>query len=134
MIASGAMNPEAQGIEYPPVPFRIEPERVAAFRAIFGQADGIPPTYLTIAEFLVFPQVIEDPTLELDFSRVVHGTQEYTFARPLREGETLWVHMRIDSVRVRSGIGFLTVDMTFRDEDGADVASARSTMIERAAG
>jgi hypothetical protein len=128
------MNPEAQGTEYPPVPFRIDPERVAAFREVVGQAEGIPPTFLTVAEFLVFPQVIEDPNVDLDFSRVVHGTQEYVFSRPLREGELLNVHMRIESVRVRSGTGFLIVGMRFLDEGGEPVASARSTMIERAAG
>ena len=51
--------------------------------------------------------MIGDPRLALDFTRVVHGTQEYAYERPLRLGETLTVAPRIESVRVRAGTGFL---------------------------
>jgi hypothetical protein len=39
----------------------------------------------------------------LDFTRVVHGTQEYVVERPLRVGETLVLSPSLESVRVRSG-------------------------------
>ncbi len=79
------MNPAAEGTVYPEVSFDVDPARVAAFRAVFGQSSGVPPTFVTAAEFTVFPQVIGDPTLELDFTRVVHGWQEYVFERALVE-------------------------------------------------
>ena len=85
------MNPAAEGTVYPEVTFVVDPEQVAAFRAVFGQTEGVPPTFVSAAEFLVIPTVVADPTLGLDFSRVVHGSQEYTFERPLRDGETLTV-------------------------------------------
>jgi acyl dehydratase len=125
------MNPEAEGTVYPATTFTVEPARVAAFRHVFGQVAGIPPTFMTTVEFLVFPQVLGDPTLALDFSRVLHGSQEYTYERPLREGETLTAQARIESVRVRAGTGFLTFVTEAREPDGALVATARSTMIER---
>jgi N-terminal half of MaoC dehydratase len=128
-----AVNVEAEGTRYPDVTFVVEPARVSAFRDVFGLADGVPPTFLTAAEFTVFPQVIGDPALGLDFSRVLHGGQEYELHRPLREGETLTVRARIDSVRVRSGTGFLVIAMDLADAEGHHVASARSTMIERSA-
>ena len=81
------MRPEAEGIVYPPVPFRVDPARVRDFGTVFG-ADGVFPTFPTAAEFSVFPDVLDDPRLDLDFARVVHGTQEYVFERPLREGES----------------------------------------------
>jgi acyl dehydratase len=127
------MNPAAEGVEYPPVPFVVDPGRVDAFRRLFGMPGGVPPTYLTVAEFVVFPRVIDDPVLQLDFARVVHGSQEYSFVRPLREGEALTIHSSIGSIRIRGTTGFVTVVTVLRDEDGVDVATARSTMIERAA-
>jgi len=127
------MNPAAEGTRYPDVGFVVEPSRVAAFRDVFGQRTGVPPTFLTAAEFTVFPQVIGDPALGLDFSRVLHGGQEYELERPLREGETLTVRARIDSVRVRAGTGFLVIAMDLFDEAGEPVAHTRSTMIERSA-
>jgi hypothetical protein len=128
-----AVNPEAEGTVYPDVTFVVDAERVRAFRAVFGQADGVPPTFLTAAEFTVFPQIVGDPALGLDFARVLHGGQSYDLARPLREGETLVVRARIDSVRVRAGTGFLVIALDVFDEAGDEIARARSTMIERAA-
>ena len=127
-----AVNPEAEGTTYPAVPFVVEPARVAIFRDVFGQGDGVPPTFLTVAEFTVFPQVLGDPALDLDFARVLHGGQSYELERPLREGETLTVHASIESVRVRGGAGFLVIAMRLDDDTGVPVARTRSTMIERA--
>ena len=126
-----AVDPDAAGTVYPDVEFVVEPARVGAFRAVFGQADGVPPTFLTAAEFAVFPQVLEDPALDLDFSKVLHGGQSYELERPLREGETLRVRASIESIRVKSGSGFLVIAMDMVDEAGAPVGRARSTMIER---
>lgn|SRR5947199_1231459 len=128
------MNPAAEGTVYPDVAFTVEPARVAAFREVFGlgPAAGVPPTFVTAAEFAVFPQVLGDPKLALDFTRVLHGSQEYVFERPLREGETLSVRARIDSVRRKGDTGFLTVVMELRSDDGELVCTARSQMVERA--
>ena len=125
------MNPDAVGTTYPDVPFVVDPARVAAFRKVFGQTEGVPPTFVTAAEFTVFPQVIGDPNLGLDFTRVVHGSQDYTYERPLREGETLTVRARIDSIRAKGDTGFLTVVMELLDTDGGLVCTARSQMVQR---
>ena len=120
-----------QGTVYPPVNFVVDPERVAAFRALFGIADGVPPTFATAAEFVALPQVIGDPRLGLDFTRVVHGSQEYSYARPLREGESLEAHARIDSIRHKGGTGFVTVVIDLVDAGGETVCTARSQLLER---
>jgi acyl dehydratase len=106
---------------------------VAAFREVFGQGEGIPPTFLTAVEFAVLPQVIGDPALALDFRRVLHGAQEYAFERPLEEGETLRATARIESVRQRAGTTFFTIVTDLVDASGAHVATARSMMLERGA-
>lgn len=128
-----AVNPQAQGTTYPDVEFVVDPSRVAAFRSVFGQEAGIPPTFLTAAEFTVLPRVIDDPRLDLDFSRVLHGSQEFELARPLREGETLVVRARIDSIKVRAGTAFVVIAMELFDDGGELVARTRSTMMEREA-
>jgi acyl dehydratase len=126
------MNPAAEGTRYPEVAFHVDPERVAAFaRAVGHGAPGVPPTFVTAAEFAVLPHVIGDPNLALDFSRVVHGSQEYVFERPLRMGETLTVRARIGSIRQKGANGFVTIAMELTDQDGRPVCTARSQMIER---
>jgi hypothetical protein len=127
------MNPAAEGTTYAAVPFVVDPSRVAAFRSLFGISEGVPPTFVTAAEFAALPQIVADRHLDLDFSRVVHGSQTYAFRRALLEGEELAIRARIESIRIRAGNGFVTIAMDLEDPDGVVVCTARSQMIERAA-
>lgn len=126
-----AVNQQLEGKWYPDTPFVVEPERVAAFREVFGQSEGMPPTFIAAAEFAVMPTVIDDPELALDFPRVLHGAQEYELIRPAREGETLTVRAHLDSIKERGGTFFLVIAMDVFDAAGEAVARTRSTMIER---
>ncbi|HWL91670.1 MAG TPA: MaoC family dehydratase N-terminal domain-containing protein [Actinomycetota bacterium] len=126
------MNPKAAGKVYPDVPFTVDPERVRAFRAVFDEPAGVPATFATAAEFTVIPEVVADPELGLDFSRVLHGNQEYEFRRPLREEESLVIRARIDSIREMGGNGFMVLVTELIDPGGEIVCTARSTLIERA--
>ena len=47
------VNVEAEGKTYEPVPFDVEEARVRAFHALFAGPPGVPPTFLTAAEFSV---------------------------------------------------------------------------------
>jgi hypothetical protein len=125
------MDPAAEGTMYPPVGFVVDPERVAAFRVLFGIEDGVPPTFATVAGSAALPPVLGDPRLGLDFTRVVHGSQEYSYARPFREGESLEAHARIESIRHRGGTGFLVVVIDLVDAGGEIVCTARSQLLER---
>jgi hypothetical protein len=125
------VDPAAEGTTYEPMSFEITEERVRVFRELFGGPPGVPPTILTVAEFSLFPQIIGDPDLAMDFRRVVHASQAYEYRRPLHVGEALTVEARIASIRQKGDNGFLTVEMTMRGADGAVAAIARSTMIER---
>jgi acyl dehydratase len=125
------MDPAAEGTEYPDVRFVVDPVRLAAFRAIFGLGEGVPPTFVTAAEFTVLPQILNDPNLGVDFTRVVHGSQGYRFERPLREGETLIVRARIASIKQKGATGFLTVETQLLDEQERVVCTARSQLVER---
>ena len=125
------MDPQVAGKTYPDVAFVVDPARVEAFRRVFDMPAGVPPTFLTAAEFTVMPTVIEDPELGLDFTRVLHGSQSYELHRPIVEGETLTVRARIGSIRVKGTSGFLTIVMDMVDAGGLPVATATSVMIER---
>jgi hypothetical protein len=125
------VNPAAEGTRYPDVEFSVSPERVAAFREVFDQTHGVPPTLVTAAEFAVLPFVIGDTGLALDFTRVIHGGQEYEYRRPLVEGESLTVQTHIESIRVKGGNAFLTLVTVLVGADQQIAVTARSTMIER---
>ena len=127
------MNPAAAGKTYPATTLTVDPQRVAAFREVFDESEGVPATFVTVAEFAVMPQIVADPELGLDFSRVLHGNQEYEYRRPLQEGETLEVRCRLGSIRVLGGNAFLVLVTELVEPGGDVVCTARSTLIERAA-
>jgi hypothetical protein len=126
------MNAEAVGKVYPEVAFTVDPGRVAAFRDVFAQREGVPTTFVTAAEFTVIPGIMADPELGVDFTRVLHGSQEYEFRRPLREGETLSIRSKIESIRSLGGNWLLTLLTELIEPDGGVACTARSTLIERA--
>jgi hypothetical protein len=125
------MDPRAEGKVYPDIAFVVDPRRVEAFRRVFDMRAGIPPTFLTVAEFTVMPTIVGDPDLALDFTRVLHGSQSYELHRPVAEGETLTVRARIASIRSKGASGFATIVMDMTDAAGLPVATATSVMIER---
>lgn len=125
------VNPAAEGKTYEPVAFELTSDRLREFHDLFGGPPGVLPTFFTAAEFTVFPQVIGDPELALDFRKVVHGTQEYELHRRPTIGGTLMVQARIASIRQKGGNGFLVIETTMRDGADQVVAVARATMIER---
>jgi hypothetical protein len=126
------MNAAAAGKVYPEVAFSLDPARVAAFRDVFDQREGVPTTFVTAAEFTVISELVADPELDLDFTRVLHGSQEYEFRRPLREGEILSIRSKIESIRSLGGNTFLTLVWELIGPDGKGVCTGRLTLIERA--
>lgn len=127
------MNPDAEGLRVPDVTFTVDPERVARFRGLFDASPrgGVPPTFATAAEFAVFPTIVSDPRVGLDFPRVVHASQEYRYARPLVLGERLTVRARVESIRAKGDTGFLTIVTELVAGDGVVAATCTSTMVER---
>ncbi|HXF35875.1 MAG TPA: MaoC family dehydratase N-terminal domain-containing protein [Actinomycetota bacterium] len=129
------MNQAVEGKAYPPVRYEVTTEAVRAFAAAVGEdPDRVPPTFLTVPEMTALAQVVADPDLGIDFSRVVHGEQAYEWRRPVLPGDVLSAAPRIERIRSRGGHAFLTVETEIRDRAGEVVALARCTLIERGTG
>ena len=128
------MNQDLVGKHYPAGSHVIDAERVARFARAVGapEGSGVPPTFLTTIEFAGFPAILEDPELELDFTRVVHGEQSYEWKRALQVGETVMATARIASIRSKGGNWFLAIETRVADESGGHIVTARATLIERA--
>jgi acyl-coenzyme A thioesterase PaaI-like protein len=124
-----------EGKTYPPVTFAVEAEKVRAFaRAVGHRSNGVPPTIVTAPEIAAgLANVVADPELGVDLRRVLHGEQEYEWNRPVAVGETLTAESRIESIRGKSAMRFLTLRTEIRGEAGDLVAVGRSTLIVRGA-
>ena len=127
------LNAELEGKAYPAISFTVDEDHVRRFAEAIGD-DGtlVPPTFATVPEILSgLDRVVADEDLGMDFTRVVHGDEEFEWRRPVRVGEALRVQTVIESIRVKGSHEFLVLRTDMDDEDGGTVVVARSTMIVR---
>jgi acyl dehydratase len=127
------LNASLVGKEYPPFAFALVADRVASFaRAVGHPGTGVPPTFATVPELAAgLENVLADRELGLDLSRVLHAEQEYEWVRPLALGDAITAVARIEEIRSRGDLEFLTLRTELRDEAGEVVVAARSRLIVR---
>ena len=147
-----ALNRAVIGKEYPAsAPYEVGREKIREFATAIGETNPVyheesaaqkrgypdiiaPPTFLTVLNFRYSPQVIGDPELGLDYSRVVHGEQEYLLERPVVPGMCLVGRPRIVDIASRGANEFLTIHAAIETVDGQAVAEARSIIVSRGTG
>ncbi|SDJ44405.1 Acyl dehydratase [Frankineae bacterium MT45] len=97
-----------------------------------GYPDVIaPPTMAIVVSMRASAQVIGDPDLGLDYSRVVHGEQRFVHTRPIRAGDQLSVVVSVESIRAAAGNDLITTKSEASDQDGSLVFTAYSTIVAR---
>ena len=136
MSASGEPRNTAgvAGRTYPPVTFQIEADRAAEFARAIGAdpAAGVPPTFAAVYSLgVTAPQLFGDPLAEVDFARLLHAEQEFTWARHPRPGETVTSQARVGSDISRRGVRFLNFETETKDEAGGLVCRSRALFVIR---
>lgn len=144
-----AVNPELQGREFAPTsPYLVGREKVREFsRAVFatnpinldpdaaraaGYADVVaPPTFPVVVQEHTLAQLLAEPDAGIDFSRVVHGDQRFTYSRPIVAGDELTATLTVSSVKTLGGNSMVTADSVITDASGAHVVTAISTLVVR---
>ncbi|MCF3135850.1 MaoC family dehydratase N-terminal domain-containing protein [Streptomyces olivochromogenes] len=146
-----ALDQSFVGRTYPPTePYEVGREKIREFAEAVGDANPAytdaeaaealghpdviaPPTFVFSITFRAAGQVVEDPQLGLDYSRVVHGDQRFVYTRPVRAGDRLSVVSTIESIKSLAGNDVLDVRGEVRDEAGEHVVTAWTKLVARAA-
>ncbi|MGW3950031.1 FAS1-like dehydratase domain-containing protein [Streptomyces sp. NPDC004752] len=140
------------GRSYPPTePYEVGREKIREFAEAVGDTNPVyreqeaakalghpdviaPPTFVFSITFRAAGQVVEDPQLGLDYSRVVHGDQRFAYTRPVRAGDRLQVTSTIEAVKSMAGNDILDIRGEVYDEAGEHVVTAWTKLVARAAG
>jgi acyl dehydratase len=142
------LNQSLKGKTYQEITFEVERDRVTQFALAVGEddprfledgaarAEGFPeqlafPTFPTTIGILASAQVVTDQDLGLDYTRVVHGEQEYEWRRPIVVGDVLRATPRVADIYTQGPNEFLVVEAEIVDADGDVVCVARSTLLSR---
>lgn len=144
-----AVNPNIEGKVFPPTqPYLVGREKVREFaRAVFatnplnldvqaaqqaGYADLVaPPTFPVVVQEATLAQLLADPEAGIDFSRVVHGDQRFSYTRPIVAGDELTATLTISRVKSLGGHTMVTAESDIVDSTGAHVVTAISTLVIR---
>jgi acyl dehydratase len=76
-------------------------------------------------------QIVEDPALGLDYSRVVHGDQKFAYTRPVVAGDELVCVNWVDEITNRGGHDFLTTRTEVSTSAGEPVLTAWMKLVQR---
>lgn len=143
------MNPDIQGRVYPPTAsYLVGREKVREFaRAVLsespvhrdpeaaraaGFADVVaPPTFAVTVQEATLAQLLADPEAGVDFTRVVHGDQRFSYTRPIVAGDELTATLTIAAVKQLGGHSMVTASSDIVDASGAHVVTAISTLVVR---
>jgi acyl dehydratase len=137
------------GRVYPPTePYEVGREKIREFAAAVGDPNPVyrepaaarklgypdviaPPTFAIIVTSRAAHQVIMDPELGVDYSRVVHGEQRFEHVRPIHAGDALTVVVTVESIRSAAGNDIVTTKSDVSTVDGEPVLTALNTLVVR---
>ncbi|MGQ4714971.1 FAS1-like dehydratase domain-containing protein [Streptomyces anulatus] len=146
-----ALDQSFVGRTYPPTPaYEVGREKIREFAEAvgdphpayvdaeaartLGHADVIaPPTFVFSITYRAAGEVVQDPQLGLDYSRVVHGDQKFSYVRPVRAGDRLTVTSTIEGIKSLAGNDILDVRGDVHDEAGELVVTTLMKLVARAA-
>jgi acyl dehydratase len=144
------LDPSFIGRTYPPTsPYEVGREKIREFAEAIGDHHAAytdveaakalgypdviaPPTFPIVLTLRAGQQVINDPALGLDFSRVVHGDQRFVATRPVRAGDRLQVVVCVENIKSLAGNDVITTRDEISTVDGEHVCTAYSTLVSRA--
>ncbi len=144
------LNPGYVGHTYPATAvYVVGREKIREFATAIGATEAIhhdpeaakasgyldvvaPATFAIALTAAAVEQMIADPELGLDFSRVVHGEQKFAYARPIQAGDHLVCEATVTDITERAGNGFLTTTTQIKTELGELVVTATQKLVVRA--
>ncbi|GLY00804.1 MULTISPECIES: MaoC family dehydratase N-terminal domain-containing protein [Actinoplanes] len=133
----------------PTAPYLVGREKIREFARAIGATDAeyhdpeaaraigytdvvAPPTFPIAITMSASRQVVDDPALGLDYSRVVHGDQKFAYTRPIVAGDALVCVNSVDEISSRGGHQFITTRTEVTTEAGEPVVTVWSKLVQRA--
>jgi acyl dehydratase len=137
------------GRSYPPsAPYQVGREKIREFATAIGATDAAyhdpeaaralghadviaPPTFPMVLSMAASRQIVEDPALGVDYSRVVHGDQRFAYTRPVVAGDELVCVNTVESINARGGHDFLTTRSDISTSGGDAVVTVWTMFVVR---
>src|SRR4030095_9952757 len=123
------------GKAYPAISYEVGREKLREFAIAVGETDPIyhdeaaaraaghpdipaVPPFAIVLSFRAGQVVYGDPELGLDYSRVVHGEQEFVYHRPIRAGDRLLAARKVAAAEAKGRHELLTLETEITSDAG----------------
>lgn len=143
-----APKTDAVGKTYPAVSYAVGREKVREFAAAVGEenpfhhdldaaraagyADVVaPPMFAVVFGGRAMAPALFDPEVGIDFSRMVHGGQEFVWGPPVVAGDEIATEVEVKDVSERGGLQFFVFESRSTNQDGETVCTGTWTNIVR---
>jgi acyl dehydratase len=141
---------DAVGKTYPPAVYAVGREKIREFAHATGETSPLcldldaaraaghadvvaPPMFAVVYGMPAMAAAMFDPVVGIDFARLVHGGQEFTWGELVVAGDEIATTVTLTDVSERAGNGFFTFETRSVNQDGAEVSVGRWTNIVRGA-
>jgi len=102
------------------------------FAAVIGENDTsvAPPTFSIRISLSKYENILTQPEIGVDWTRLVHGDQKFEIFRPIVAGDVLRCSATIETLRVAAGNEIISVRSDLHN-DSELVVSSWSTLVVR---
>jgi hypothetical protein len=110
----------------------VTQSQIDAFCAVIGESDisVAPPTFSIRITLDQSQKILSDPSIGLDWTRVVHGDQRFEIKSPIKAGDSFTCTSTIESAKAIAGNEIVTVRSDLFKDDVISV-STWSTLVVR---
>ena len=143
------LDPSFVGRSWPPsAPYVVGREKIREFATAIGATDAeyhdpeaaralgyadvvAPPTFPIVVTMAANSQIMRDPGLGMDYTRVVHGDQKFKYVRPVVAGDALVCVSTVEDITQRGGHDFITTRADVTTDDGEPLLTAWMKLVQR---
>ncbi len=143
-----APKTDAVGKTYPAVSYAVGREKVREFASAVGEENPLyhdpdaareagyadvvaPPMFAVVFGGRAMAPALFDPEVGIDFSRMVHGGQEFVWGPPVVAGDEIATEIEVKDVAERGGLEFYVFESRSTNQDGETVCTGTWTNIVR---
>ena len=138
----------AIGRTYPPFKYEVGKEKIREYAQAVGEDNPIffdrerakeagfrdipaPPMFAVVYSMGSVGPAMLDPEVGIDFSMMVHGSQEFIWGEPVCAGDTISTETSVKDISERRGMGFYVFESVSQNQDGQEVVRGTWTNIVR---
>ena len=142
------VNADAAGKEFASATYEVGREKIREYANAVGYDNPVhqdrgaaqeagfrdvvaPPMFVVVYSAGAMGPAIFDPDVGMDFTRMLHGSQEFVWSEPVCAGDAISTDVEWKDLSERDDKKFFVFESVSRNQDGAEVARGTWTNIVR---